>query len=75
MRLILLEGLHRSWHVDEIELLVIRAADPDADADERLAAFGELVRRFQDMAFGYACAILRPSPAGFAGSCRRRAVG
>jgi len=44
--------------VEEIRSLVTRAVAPDGDPAERLAAFGELVRRFQDMAYGYAYSIM-----------------
>lgn len=44
--------------MEEIESLVKRTADADVTADERLAAFGEIVRRYQDMAYGCAYAIL-----------------
>jgi DNA-directed RNA polymerase specialized sigma24 family protein len=42
--------------VEEIESLVRRATG--AAPTERLAAFGELVERFQDMAYGCAYSIL-----------------
>src|SRR4029453_7675956 len=38
--------------------LIIKAADADAATAERHEAFGEVVRRFQDMAFGCAYAVL-----------------
>jgi len=44
--------------VDQIASLVVRAAAGDVPRDERLAAFGEIVRRLQDMAYGCAYAIL-----------------
>jgi RNA polymerase sigma factor (sigma-70 family) len=44
--------------VDDVETLVLRAADANLPAAERLAAFGEIVRRFQDMAYGCAYALL-----------------
>jgi len=44
--------------VDELDALVTRAASECPPAGERLAAFGELVRRFQDMAYGCAYAVL-----------------
>jgi len=44
--------------VTEIERLVALAADVGAAAQERLAAFGRIVRRFQDMAYGCAYAVL-----------------
>jgi RNA polymerase sigma factor (sigma-70 family) len=44
--------------VEEIETLVMRAASRAVKPAERLAAFGELVKRFQDMAYGYAYSIL-----------------
>ncbi len=44
--------------MEEIAALVIRAAAKDGIRDDRLRAFGELVQRFQDMAFGYAYSVL-----------------
>ena len=44
--------------MDDIRSLVSRAASDDADRSERVAAFAELVRRFQDMVFGYAYSLL-----------------
>ena len=44
--------------MEKIAALVIRATAKDGIRDDRLKAFGELVRRFQDMAFGYAYSIL-----------------
>lgn len=44
--------------VETFESLVTQAQAPDANRAQRHAAFGELVVRFQDMAYGYACAIL-----------------
>lgn len=44
--------------MEEIHSLVIKAASPDTDLEQRHEAFGELVRRFQDMAYGFAYAIL-----------------
>ena len=44
--------------MEEIVALVIRAAAKDGIRDDRLKAFGELVQRFQDMAFGYAYSVL-----------------
>ncbi len=44
--------------MEEIESLVKKAAAADSAAEERLAAFGEIVRRYQDMAYGCAYAIL-----------------
>jgi len=44
--------------VSDIRRLVIRAAAADGDEADRLAAFGELVGRFQDMAYGYAYSVL-----------------
>ena len=44
--------------MNEIHDLVIKAADVNATPTERYEAFGSLVLRFQDMAFGYAYAIL-----------------
>ena len=42
----------------DIDSIVVRAADPDTPAAARREAFGELVIRFQDMAFGCAFAVL-----------------
>ena len=42
----------------EIEQIVLRAADPSSTLAARREAFGELVIRFQDMAFGCAFAVL-----------------
>ena len=44
--------------MNDIRRLVIRAAAADGDQADRLAAIGELVERFQDMAYGYAYAVL-----------------
>ena len=44
--------------MEEIESLVAKVANGDAPAAERLAAFGEIVRRYQDMAYGCAYAVL-----------------
>jgi RNA polymerase sigma factor (sigma-70 family) len=44
--------------VKEIENIVLRAADPSSPLAVRREAFGELVIRFQDMAFGCAFAVL-----------------
>jgi RNA polymerase sigma factor (sigma-70 family) len=44
--------------VETFEPLVIQAQASDANQAQRHAAFGELVMRFQDMAYGYAYAIL-----------------
>lgn len=44
--------------MEEIESLVKKAAAADVAAEQRLAAFGEIVRRYQDMAYGCAYAIL-----------------
>jgi len=44
--------------VDEISNLILLATDIGADPGKRLAAFGELVTRFQGMAYGYAYSIL-----------------
>jgi RNA polymerase sigma factor (sigma-70 family) len=44
--------------VREFEALIAKARSLDADMAERHEAFGELVKRFQDMAYGYAYAIL-----------------
>ena len=38
--------------------MVRRVADPDGETGEKVRAFGELVERFQDMAYGYAYSIL-----------------
>jgi RNA polymerase sigma factor (sigma-70 family) len=45
--------------VQGIEALIAKARSLDTDVTERHEAFGELVKRFQDMAYGYAYAILR----------------
>jgi RNA polymerase sigma factor (sigma-70 family) len=47
--------------VSEISALVSRARSANRRPDERHEAFGELVRRFQDMAYGCAYATLRDS--------------
>jgi DNA-directed RNA polymerase specialized sigma24 family protein len=44
--------------VETFEPLVTQAQAPDASRAQRHAAFGELVVCFQDMAYGYAYAIL-----------------
>ena len=44
--------------MEETRSLVIRASAPDGQADEKLAAFGQLVQRFWTMACGYAYSIL-----------------
>jgi len=44
--------------VEEIEYLVTKAADSHVPLADRLAAFGQLVQRFQDMVYGCAYAIL-----------------
>ncbi|MCK4624425.1 MAG: sigma-70 family RNA polymerase sigma factor [Phycisphaerae bacterium] len=44
--------------MEEIESLVKKVTAADVAAEERLAAFGEIVRRYQDMAYGCAYAIL-----------------
>ena len=44
--------------MEEIESLVITAADTNVALAERLTAFGQIVQRFQDMAYGCAYAIL-----------------
>ena len=41
--------------------LLGRATDPDAAPEDRLRAFEEIVRRFQDMVYGYAYAVLGDS--------------
>ncbi len=43
---------------DEIEVLVARATTARAARDEKSRAFGEIVRRFQDLAFAYAYGLL-----------------
>src|SRR5215467_9981996 len=43
----------------DIESIVLRAADPSSSPAVRCEAFGELVIRFQDMAFACAFAVLR----------------
>ena len=42
----------------DVDDIVLRAADPNSPAAVRREAFGELVIRFQDMAFGCAFAVL-----------------
>ena len=42
----------------DVDHIVVRAADPNNPAAARREAFGELVIRFQDMAFGCAFAVL-----------------
>ena len=42
----------------DVDTIVLRAADPNSSATARREAFGELVIRFQDMAFGCAFAVL-----------------
>ena len=44
--------------MEEIERLVIEAADGSVALADRLTAFGRIVHRFQDMAYGYAYAVL-----------------
>ena len=44
--------------MEEIEDLIARATPLDANVEQRNAAFGELVKRFQDMAYGCAYAVL-----------------
>jgi RNA polymerase sigma factor (sigma-70 family) len=44
--------------VKDVAIIVRRAADPNSSPDARREAFGELVIRFQDMAFGCAFAVL-----------------
>lgn len=44
--------------MEEIQSLVTRAAAADVPLDDRRAAFGEIVLRYQDMAYGCAYAIL-----------------
>jgi RNA polymerase sigma factor (sigma-70 family) len=44
--------------VKDVDDIVLRAADPNSPAAVRREAFGELVIRFQDMAFGCAFAVL-----------------
>ena len=44
--------------VEEIESLVITAADADVALAQRLGAFGKIVVRFQDMAYGCAYSLL-----------------
>lgn len=45
--------------MQDVAALVERARAPAARLVERHEAFGELVERFQDMAYGYACCLLR----------------
>ena len=42
----------------KIEALITRATTREADLPQRQAAFGEIVRRFQDMAYGCAYSVL-----------------
>ena len=42
----------------DVDKIVVRAADPNSPSAARREAFGELVIRFQDMAFGCAFAVL-----------------
>ena len=42
----------------DVDKIVLRAADPNSPSAARREAFGELVIRFQDMAFGCAFAVL-----------------
>lgn len=42
----------------EVDQIVVRAADPNSSSAAKREAFGELVIRFQDMAFGCAFAVL-----------------
>lgn len=44
--------------MEQTRNLVMQAADPAAEPEQRLSAFGLLVQRFQDMACGYAYSIL-----------------
>ncbi len=44
--------------VEEVGKLVKRARDTETSADSRNVAFSELVRRYQDMAYGFAYAML-----------------
>ena len=44
--------------MEQIDSLITKAADSDAPLADRLAAFGEIVRRFQDMAYGCAYCVL-----------------
>ena len=44
--------------MEEIRSLVVRSRAASAEQAERLAAFGRLVERFQDMAYGYAYSVL-----------------
>jgi hypothetical protein len=55
--------LSRSFRLLLIEVKIVddivrRAADPGSDPEARHEAFGELVIRFQDMAFACAFAVL-----------------
>ena len=45
-------------NVEETQSLITKASDSRGAPAERLAAFGEIVRRFQDMAYGCAYAVL-----------------
>jgi len=51
-------GLNEGHKVDEIRRLIVLATKADGGVEVRTAAFAELVRRFQDMAYGYAYSIL-----------------
>jgi RNA polymerase sigma factor (sigma-70 family) len=44
--------------VKDVDQIVVRAADPNSSSAAKREAFGELVIRFQDMAFGCAFAVL-----------------
>lgn len=44
--------------MEEIQSLLLKVLDDGGTPAERLAAFGEIVRRFQDMAYGCAYAVL-----------------
>ena len=44
--------------MEELKPLIAKATSGELNAEERVATFGDLVRRFQDMAVGYAYAVL-----------------
>src|SRR5262245_46440823 len=46
------------WTLDDIERLIATATASDAAVKEKHRAFGEIVRRYQDLAFGCAYAVL-----------------
>ncbi len=44
--------------MEKLETLILLIQATDSNLTERHQAFGELVKRFQDMAYGYAYALL-----------------